>query len=357
MAKGKGIYKRGNIWWIRYADPFGKIRFESSYSTSFREAQDILIQRKKEVMEGKAPIPKKRITNHSFRELTEISIKWIEPQGGYRQKASIINQLVEKFGGYPLRTFTTRGIEQLQSERLQFNKPATVNRLLATLKHMFTKAVEWEMVEDEVLKRIRKVKLLQENNRRLRYLSKEECKALVNASDPHLKPIIITALNTGMRKEEILSLEWDKHIDLKHGFILLNKTKNGDRREIPINQTLRETLQGLVKHINSPYVFTDSEGKRYQDVKRSFNSALKRAVIKDFRFHDLRHTFASHLVMTGIDLTTVSRLLGHKNLTMTLRYSHLAPEHMVRAVDLLDNTLNGKSTIQKLYNQGVVSNA
>jgi len=160
-----------------------------------------------------------------------------------------------------------------------------------------------------------------------------------------------------MRKEEILSLEWDKHIDLKHGFILLNKTKNGDRREIPINQTLRETLQGLVKHINSPYVFTDSEGKRYQDVKRSFNSALKRAVIKDFRFHDLRHTFASHLVMTGIDLTTVSRLLGHKNLTMTLRYSHLAPEHMVRAVDLLDNTLNGKSTIQKLYNQGVVSNA
>ena len=126
-------------------DPFGKIRFESSYSTHYREAQDLLIQRKKEVMEGKTPIPKKRIANLPFRELTEIYIKCIEPQGGYRQKASIINQLVEKFGGYPLRAFTPRVIGQLQRERLQVNKPATVNRLFATLKHMFTKAVEWEM--------------------------------------------------------------------------------------------------------------------------------------------------------------------------------------------------------------------
>jgi len=89
---------------------------------------------------------------------------------------------------------------------------------------MFTKAVEWEMVEEEILKKVRRVKLLPENNRRLRYLSKEECQALINACSPHLKPIVITALNTGCRKEEILSLQGEKHIDLKHGFILLEIT-------------------------------------------------------------------------------------------------------------------------------------
>ncbi len=86
----------------------------------------------------------------------------------------------------------------------------------------------------------------------------------------------------------------------------------------------------------------------------SVNSACRKARIKDFRFHDLRHTFASHLVMAGIDLTTIQELLGHKTLTMTLRYAHLAPSHKVRAVDILDNTLNEKSTIQKVYSLGGV---
>lgn len=152
-----------------------------------------------------------------------------------------------------------------------------------------------------------------------------------------------------MRKEEILSLEWDKHVDLRHGFILLDVTKNGDRREIPINQTLRETLQGIVRRIDSPYVFIDGDGKRFKDVKRSFPSACKKAGIKDFRFHDLRHTFASHLIMAGIDITTVKELLGHKTLTMTLRYAHLAPAHKVKAVEVLQEAMSGKSTIQKLY--------
>jgi integrase len=216
---------------------------------------------------------------------------------------------------------------------------------------MFTKAVEWEMVEDEVLKRVRKCKLLLENNRRLRYLSKEECQSLINACSLHLKPIVITALNTGMRKSEILFLEWEKHIDLKHGFILLDITKSGERREIPINQTLKNTLNGLIRRLDIPYVFYNpiTEKPYRKDLKKSFNTALRKGGIKDFRFHDLRHTFASHLIMAGIDLTTVSRLLGHKDIKMTLRYSHLAPSHMVKAVDVLDNAINGKSTIQKLY--------
>ncbi len=342
MAKVRGIYKRGNIWWIRYAGLDGKIIYESSGSTRFKDAEALLIKRKAEIKAGKQP-EVKRIANHTFKELATEYKQWAKRQRSYRSKEGFINQLVECFGNLLLRRFTPLIIEKYQTERInKGNTPATVNRLIATLKHMFTKAVDWSMVEEEVLKRVRRVKLLEENNRRLRYLSKEECQALINACEPHLKPIVITALNTGMRKSEILNLKWDQ-VDLKHGFILLDKTKNGERREIPINETLRQTLQGLVRRLDTPFVFYDPRtGKPYKDVKRSFHTALRRAKIKDFRFHDLRHTFASHLVMAGVDLTTVKELLGHKDLKMTLRYAHLAPSHKVKAVDILDNTLNQK---------------
>ena len=206
---------------------------------------------------------------------------------------------------------------------------------------MFTKAVEWDFVEDEILKRVRRVKLLPENNRRLRFLSKEECTALVNACNPHLRGIVVTALNSGCRKEEILSLRWDQHIDLQHGFILLDVTKNGERREIPINDTLRGVLTSIPRRIDSPYVFTNERGERFQDVKGSFHSACKKAGIKDFHFHDTRHCFASHLVMAGIDITTVKTLLGHKSISTTLRYSHLSPSHTRNALSVLDTAING----------------
>jgi len=169
-------------------------------------------------------------------------------------------------------------VEEYQSKMLASGKaPATVNRHVACLKHMLTKAVEWEMAPEQALHRIRMVKQIPEHNRRLRYLSVEECQTLVAECLPHLKPIVITALNTGMRKEEILSLRWDKHVDLRHSFILLDMTKSGERREIPINETLQQTLQALIRRVDSPYVFTDANGKRFLDVKRAFHSACQRA--------------------------------------------------------------------------------
>ncbi len=349
-AKGhKGLYKRGNIWWLRYAGVDGRIVRESSHKTKFKDAENLLIERRNDVKEGKQPVVK-QIANYTFKELAEEYEKWAERQRSFRSKQGFIGQLKDVFGNLPLRRFNSMLVEQYQTERMQKgNKPATVNRLVATLKHMFTKAVEWEMVEEYVLKRIRKVKLLEENNKRLRYLSKEECQNLIKSCDDHLRPIVTMALNTGMRKGEILTLKWD-NVDLRHGFILLDQTKNGERREIPINSTLKETLTELFqgtkdrpRRIDVPYVFSDpSNGKPYQDVKRSFRSALKKAKISDFHFHDLRHTFASHLVMAGQDLTTVKELLGHKTLTMTLRYAHLAPTHKVKALQVLDNVLNEK---------------
>ncbi len=338
----KGLYKRGNVWWMCYVGLDGRTRRETTRTTNHREAQTLLIKRKQGVLEGKQP-EVKRIKSYCFFELKEEYLKWAERQKSYKSKKGFVEQLCNEFGNLPLRNFGTRLVDQFVTKRLeQGNKPATVNRTMATLKHMFTKAVEWEMVEEDTLKRVRIVKQQKENNKRLRFLSKEECQTLVDSAEPHLKPILITALNTGMRKTEILTLTWD-NVDLKHGFILLNVTKNDERREIPINKTLRETLTGTTRRLDIPYLFLDpATGKRLRDVKTSFKTACRRAKIKDFRFHDLRHTFASHLVMAGVDIMTVKELLGHKSLNMTLRYAHLAPAHKVKALEMLDLQLNNQ---------------
>jgi integrase len=311
--------------------------YESSRSTSRKDAEYLLTCRKKAVGEGKTP-EIKRIKNYSFSQLAEEYLRWAERQRCFPTKKVLVGQLVAVFGNYPLRGFNSRLIEQYQTERLQRNKPATVNRFLATLKHMFTKAVEWEMVEEDSLKKVRRVKLLKEPPGRLRFLSKKECHALIGACISHLKPIVVTALHTGMRKGEILGLKWE-HVDFRHGFILLDNTKNGERREIYINDTLRATLEGIPHGLESEYVFTDRNGRPFKEVKKSFATALSRAGVKDFRFHDLRHTFASHLVMAGKDITSVKKLLGHKSLNMTLRYSHLAPSHLVSVVKVLDEKI------------------
>jgi integrase len=341
----RGIFKRKNSkhYHIRYAGIDGRIIRESSDSDKFREAETLLIKRKQEIKEGKQPEIKK-IDNHSFGELVETYLAFTDGrQRSHETKKYILESLKTIYGSYPLRRFNTLLVEQLQTDIIsKGRKPATNNKTLNILKHAFRKAVEWDMVEEEVLKRIRKVKLLRDEGMRLRYLSIEECQGLINACDCHLKPIVITALNTGMRRGEILNLKWD-NVDLKHGFILLDKTKNGDRREIPINETLRMTFQSVMRRLDIPQVFHDlKKGKPYKAVRHSFSSACKRAGITDFHFHDLRHTFASHLVMAGVDITTVSKLLGHKSLKMTLRYAHLTPAHMAKAVNILDSALNGK---------------
>jgi integrase len=337
----KGLYKRGNVWWLRYAGIDGQIKRESSNSNKFRVAESLLITRKQAIKEGKIPEIVK-ISNHTFRELAEEYLVWAQRQKAFKSKKGFIEMLVNVFGNYHLRRFNTMMVEQYQTEKMERNRPATVNRHIATLKHMFTKAVEWNMVEEEVLKRVRRVKLLQENNRRLRFLSAEECVRLVEECDSHIRPMVVLALNTGMRKGEILNLKWE-NIDFKNKFILLNQeqTKNSERKEIPINNSVKEALQKITRRLDIQYVFYNQKTcRQYDNVAKSFNRALKKAGIQDFKFHDLRHTFASQLVMAGIDLATVKELLGHKTLTMTLRYSHLAPGHKLRAVDLLDSKLN-----------------
>lgn len=335
-----GLYKRKNIWWMSFC--YGHRQYKRSTGTSNKQIAQKIYDTVKAKIALKQWIPgAEEKKEYTFRELAEKYLDWCNGrQRSYEVKRYVIYSLLKIYDGYYLNDFTSQVIEKLQSDYLKNNyRPAYINKIVAILKHAMTKAYEWEMITEDTLRRIRKVKMLKGETKRLRYLTVEECQALIAACDSHIRPIIITALNTGMRKGEILNLKWD-NVDLKNGFILLDRTKNGDRREIPINDTLRGVFQAIVRRLDIPYVFYNPEtGKPYTDLKRPFSAALRRAKIQDFHFHDLRHTFASQLVMAGVDITTVKELLGHKSLTMTLRYAHLAPSHKVEALKKYDRFL------------------
>jgi integrase len=214
---------------------------------------------------------------------------------------------------------------------------------------MLKKAVEWEMADHSPFDKGKSL-MLKENNKRLRFLNKDEIYMLLDECPDHLKDIIECALNTGMRKGEILNLKWDQ---IRNGFIYLSKTKTNEARQIPINDDLETLFKRIRKkqHLRSDHVFTfyrvtkkpkPFNGKPITDtVKTAFNAAVKRAGLVDFRFHDLRHTFASQMIMHGGSLKDVQELLGHKTMSMTLRYSHLSQEHKRKAVNLL-NGLTGQ---------------
>jgi integrase len=170
---------------------------------------------------------------------------------------------------------------------------------------------------------------LKENNQRLRYLSQDEIKRLLAECPIPLRWIVECAIHTGMRKGEILTLKWSQ---IRDGQIYLQKTKTNEPRQIPIN----DDLAALFKEIQVHQQFKSECVFPLERVNKGFKAALSRAGIQDFRFHDLRHTFASHLLMRGGALKDVQEILGHKTMTMTLRYAHLSGEHKRRAVNLLN---------------------
>ena len=134
----------------------------------------------------------------------------------------------------------------------------------------------------------------------------------------------MTALHTGMRLREILDLEWGQ-IDLEFGIISVTRTKTNENSFIPIDDYLSAMLTKLPRKCK--YVFSNRDGKPFITIRKGFYAAVRRAGLGHFRFHDLRHNFASHLVMKGVDLITVKELLGHKQISTTMRYSHLSNEH------------------------------
>jgi len=184
------------------------------------------------------------------------------------------------------------------------------------------------------------------NDERVRYLTPEEIKALLDACPEWFKPVVKFAILTGLRASEIFSLTWDK-VNLSRGYMTVEAkySKNKETKNLPLHPKALEVLREVkayqeAKGIDHGYVFTNSKGEPYSveghGYKRVFKNACRRAGIEDFRFHDLRHTFASYLVMSGVDFPTVQELMRHNSPRMTKRYAHLSPEHIRKELGKVD---------------------
>ncbi len=271
-----------------------------------------------------------------------------------------LGHLKKYFKGDALASIGAEKIEGYKAARRAEVSDTTVNRELACLKTLLNKGVEWGKIEKNPAARVKKLK---EPPARERILTSEEARRLIAAAAPELRPVLVTALGTGMRRGEILALRWTD-VDLVRGFITLGTSKSGKGRKIPLSGTVAAAL-GAVPH-RGEFVFWNPETRTHvKDVKKGFAAACANAKkdpgdekdkgIVGLRFHDLRHTAASKMVEAGVDLVTVSKILGHSSIQMTMRYAHPTPEALRAAVNSLGNFMEKpvepvkKSTVQPHY--------
>jgi integrase len=329
------VYKRGDNWYIDFT--FHGQRIREMIGPSRKGAEKVIAKRKAEIAENRFLDKRMEPDPISFYDFANEYLQWAKANkkpSSYNRDLSLMRQLNKEFEAKAIQEITTWQIEKFKAKRKEEVRPASVNREIALLKHMYSKAIEWSKVKESPVK---KVKLLKGEVKRVRFLMPDQVQTLLSNCADHLRPIVTVAIHTGMRKGEILKLRRDQ-ANFNQGIISILDTKNHERRDIPMNETVKATLKAIED--KGPYFFSNEDGKPFGDVKKAFATAMRKSGIEDFRFHDLRHTFASNLVMAGEDLNTIRELLGHKDLTMTLRYAHLAPNLKKKAVDVLDRIMS-----------------
>jgi len=301
--------------------------------------------RKTQVREGRW-FPARRQRAALFDDLLREYRKAKEREGKEVQRGEYgYQRLREAFGGRRADAIAPRDVEVFRDRLMETLAPASVVRHLTLLRAILNRAIR-----DGRLATLptRGVKWPKENNRRVRCLGDDEERRLMRKLPARLRPLVVLALNTGMRRGELLGLRW-QDIDLINRTITIREAKSGEGRRLPMNEQVYEALSALrraairaggaaadVAAFRAALVFRPSAEAMKTAIKRHFDRARRAAGIEDFHFHDLRHTAASRLAMGGIDLYTIGELLGHKTLAMTARYAHLLPDHLKRAVGLLD---------------------
>jgi integrase len=335
--------QRGD-WWIRWKCPHGHLhRGQVGPKSLARE------QSERHRIQRPCPLRKPKPASYLLADVIREYLDATKNQKrSHKDDARYGRGWSERFAGRTLEEVTPAELDKIRAERLKIpappddenerpkkpTSPATVNREFAFLKHVFTIAVRDGKTDTNP---VAKLKMLREPSGRTRYLSDEEETALLEAlpSDEDRQRVTML-LHTGFRRGELLGLRW-RDIDFKAGVLTIPKSKNGDARHVPMTSTVRAILSRRARPLDAAtLVFPNTEGTRdLRWAKKTVPAALRAARIEDFRFHDLRHTFASRLAMESVDLMTIRDLMGHKTMTMTLRYSHLSPGHRQNAVERL----------------------
>lgn len=342
-------YKRedSGVWWVSFIDQNGQRIRRSTETTDRKEAEALEAKWKLEAYRarqwGEQP-------SHTFDDLM---LGYLTATAGERRSEATVRlhvrRLRQTFGGKEMERLAGTDIAAyIRKRKGEGVSSTTVNREMEVLSAAINYAKrEWEWnLPNPVQGR-----MLKEPEGRLRWLTHAEAEALIRAAEteplaPHLPPLLKLALHTGMRRGEMLGLEW-RRVDLHAGLLYLEgvHTKAGKRRTVPLNAIAREAIMIRTKfraeHCpGSPWVFSNDTGEHIACIKRSFATACRKAGISDFRFHDLRHTCAAWLVQLGVPLTQVRDVLGHSTIKMTERYAHLAPENVRAALTLLEGSMS-----------------
>jgi len=328
--KERNLKSFNGKWYIDFTFNRKRIRRFGGYTKE--QARNRLAKMRLEKLDEQLGFKKPEREDISFEQFSKDFIDLYSKQNkkSWGRDETSLKNLKPFFKGKMLRDVGPELVERYKAKRKTEVSPATVNREIAFLKTMFNKAVEWGRLELSPLKNVKKFK---EDNGRERILTNEETIRLVEAANGHLRPILIIALNTGMRRGEILGLRWENVI-LSKRCIHIEDSKAGKPRSIPMNGLVIEAMSIIPQ--NSEYVFYNPRTKGpIQDVKTAFKATCEKMRIKGLRFHDLRHTAATRMVEAGVDLVTVSKILGHSSIQMTMRYAHPTPENMRRAVEKL----------------------
>lgn len=261
----------------------------------------------------------------------------------------VFNYLIPHFGDQPAHRIAAKQVQEYLVSRLNSGclktkrvvSPNTVNRELEIIRKMFNDGIKWGYLSKNPCQGVRKFK---EPTRKIEFLSEQEVKGLLEQCDPFDRPLFATAVYIGMRFGELTNLH-KSNVDLEKRIITVERgsaeratTKSGKIRYIPIATQLLPILVTQM-HSSGPLMFPPKHPGRLRrtEVRKAFGSALRRAgVDRHVRFHDLRHTFASHFVMKGGDLLSLKEILGHADLQMVQRYAHLSPGHLRMQLEKLE---------------------
>jgi|HubBroStandDraft_6_1064221.scaffolds.fasta_scaffold11923_5 site-specific recombinase XerD len=347
-AKVRGVYEKipgSGVWWIRYADTTGRLRREKAGAKS--SAHTLYRKRKTEALQGKKLPESLRTPMVSFAELAHDALVYSRThKRSYESDAIRMPRLLAAFRERPADSITPQDLERHLNQTAEEGgwKPATVNRYRALISLVFRLGIENGKVKENPA---RLVKHRLANNTRTRWLAPEEearLRAVISSACPEHAPELDLALNTGLRRGEMYGLTWE-NVNLSRRVLTIPRSKNGETRYVPLNSPALAAFAELRKRGDGTgAVARNLQGEPLAGPRHWFEPVIRKAKIWGFSWHCLRHTFASRLVMAGVDLRTVQELMGHKSIAMTVRYSHLTPKHTLAAVERLAGDVSATPT-------------